>query len=230
MPVKVAHISLKEAQSKKRHYASYSHPKPVAFPKRCNEFAEFLGIYFGDGSISDNPPVIVISLSYSKEREYAFFISKLIKRVFKTKAGIVQNRKVDNVQVRIYRINLVRFFEATIKRNSGFPCWVKENSDYLTSCLRGIMDSEGSVYRVERGKRRIRVELKINNQKLLEDAYQALKSLGFHPRIYRKRNRVVLARQEEVDRYFNEVCSHNPKHVKRYLALRGNQSLGAPVV
>jgi len=230
MPAKVARIPLKEYQNKKRYYASYSHPKSVTFPERCNEFAEFLGIYFGDGSISDNPPVIVISLSYSTEKEYALFISKLIKKVFKTKAGMVQGKRTDNVQVQIYRISLVRFFEANIKRNFGIPAWIKENSNYLTSCLRGIMDSEGSVYRVERGRRRIRVELKIYNQKLLEDVCEALKSLNFHPCIYRKRNRLVLARQEEVDRYFNDVGSHNPKRMKRYLSLRGNLTFGAPVV
>lgn len=91
-------------------------------------------------------------------------------------------------------------------------------------------DSKGSVYRVERDERRIRVELRNYDQKLLEDAYQVLRSLDFHPCIYRKRNRLVLARQEEVNRCFNEVGSHNPKHVKRYLSLRGNLTFGAPVV
>jgi len=201
---------------------SHSHPKPVTLPKKCNEFAEFLGIYFGDGSTSENPPVVTISLSYSKEREYASFIGRLVKKVFGIKAGLVLNRKVDNVQIRIYRINLVRFLKAHINKNAGLPDWVKENPNYLISFLRGIIDSEGSVYKVEKGRRRIRVELKIQNQKLLKDVNETLKILDFHPCIYPERNKVVLARQEEVDRYFNEIRSHNPKHVKRYLSLREN--------
>lgn len=217
---KVVYVPANEPQNKKC-YASYSHPKPVAFPKQCNEFAEFLGIYFGDGSISDRPPVITISLSHSKEREYAFFIKKLIEKLFKVKAGIVRIEGTDNIHVRIYRVDLVRFFERNIERNSGFPKWIKENPGYIISCLRGMMDSEGSIYRVERGKRRIRIELKIFNLKLLEDVYRALESFGFHPRIYRTRNKVILARQEEVDRYLREIGFHNSKHIKRYLSLRG---------
>lgn len=208
----------------------YSHPKPVSFPDRCAEFAEFIGIYFGDGSISDSPPVITISLCYSEEREYAFFVKKLIERLFKVKAGMVRSKTFDNIHVRIYRINLVRFFERNVKRGLGFPYWIKKNLSYLTSCLRGMVDSEGSIYRVERGKRRIRIEVKNSNSKLLEDTYAAFKTLGFHPRIYSTRRRVVLARQEEIDRYFHEIGFHNLKHIKRYLSLRGIYCLAAPVV
>ncbi|MDH5624095.1 MAG: hypothetical protein OEY39_06475 [Candidatus Bathyarchaeota archaeon] len=228
----ITRIPTNKFQKKHDHmdHSHPSHPKKVSFPERCDEFAEFLGIFFGECSISDRPPVITISLSYSKEREYALFIKKLIGRLFKVKAGMVRIKGTDNIHVRIYRVNLVRFFETNIERNTGFPKWIKENPRYLTSCLRGMMDSEVSIYRVERGKRRIRMELKIFNPELLEDVYRALESFGFHPRIYRTRNKVILARQEEVDRYFREIGFHNSKHIKKYLFLRGIQSSIAPVV
>ena len=105
----------------KKTSSIHSHPKSVRFPKRSPEFAEFLGIYFGDGSARENPPVVAISLSYSRERGYALFISKLIKKLFDIDAGLVENRKVDNVQVRIYRVALVRFFHKSIKRKLVFP-------------------------------------------------------------------------------------------------------------
>ena len=70
----------------------------------------------------------------------------------------------------------------------------------------------------------------MTNKKLLEDVSNGLNLLGYHPRIYLERNRVVLARQDEVDRYFKEVCSHNPKHIKRYLSLRAKHLPTAPVV
>ena len=80
------------------------------------------------------------------------------------------------------------------------------------------------------GRKRVRIEIKMHNKRLLEDLSEALQSLNLHPRIYRERNRVMLARQDEVDHYFNGICSYNLKHVKRYLSLRENQSLNAPVV
>jgi hypothetical protein len=201
---------------------NHSHPKPLAIPKQNSEFAEFLGMYYGDGSATENPPVVTMSLSYSKEKEYASFVCELLRELFGTKAGIVVQRKVDNIQVRIYRINLVRFLKTNVKRDEGIPSWIKANDKFLISFLRGLMDCELSVYRVEKGMKRIRIELKMHNNRLLEDVNNALTFLGYHPRLYQDRNRLVLARQEEVDHYFKEIGSHNPKHMKRYLTLRKN--------
>ena len=216
--------------SKKSLQLNYSHPKPIVIPKQGCEFAEFLGMYYGDGSATENPPAVTISLSYSEEREYASFICKLLDRMFGIKAGIVEHRKMNNVQVRIYRIKLVHFLKAKIKREQGMPDWVKVDPCFAASFIRGLMDCESSVYRVEKGMKRIRIELKMHNNKLLEDVNNALLSLGYHPRIYLSHNRLALARQDEVDRYFKEIGSHNPKHTKRYLSLRENHLSRAPVV
>jgi hypothetical protein len=179
-------------------------------------------MYYGDGSATENPPVVTISLSYSEEKEYASFVYELLYRMLGIKAGIVEHRNMNNVQVRIYRINLVRFLKANIKRDQGMPDWVKVDPCFVSSFIRGLMDCESSVYRVEKGMKRIRIELKIHNKRLLEDVNNALASLGYHPCLYTKRNRLVIARQEEVDKYFKEIGFHNPKHTKRYLSLREN--------
>jgi len=210
------------AAKKKPLQLSHSHPKSIAIPKQNGEFAEFLGMYYGDGSATENPPVVTISLSYSQEREYASFVCELLYKMLGIKAGIVEHRKVDNVQVRIYRIHLVRFLKANVNQDQGIPDWIKADHGLLASFIRGLMDCESSVYRVERGMKRIRIELKIHNKKLLEDVKSGLASLGYHPRVYLERKRLVVARQEEVDRYFKEIGFHNPKHTKRYLSLREN--------
>lgn len=208
--------------SEKHIQLNHSHPKPIAIPNQNCEFAEFLGIYFGDGSATEKPPVVTVSLSYSEEKEYASFVCELLHELFGIKAGVVEHRKADNIQVRIYRVNLVRFLKTNIKRDHGIPDWIKANSSFLTAFIRGLMDCEASVYRVEKGKKRIRIELKMHNKKLLEDVNNALHSLDYHSLIYLERNRLALARQEEVDRYVKEIGFHNPKHTKRYLSLREN--------
>jgi intein/homing endonuclease len=208
--------------SKKSLQLNHSHPKPIALPSQSSEFAEFLGMYYGDGSAAENPPVVTISLSYSEEKEYASFVRELIQKAFGITAGVVEHKKADNIQVRIYRIILVRFLKENIKRESGIPDWIEANPKFFSAFVRGLMDCEASVYRVEKGKKRIRIELKMHNKKLLEDVNTALLSLGYHPLIYLERNRLALARQEEVDRYFKEIGTHNPKHMKRYLSLREN--------
>jgi len=200
----------------------HSHPKPIAIPKQSCELAEFLGMYYGDGSATEQPPVVTISSSYSEEKEYAAFVSKLLTELFGVEVGIVEHRKANNIQVRIYRVNLVRFLKANVNREAGIPDWVRNDHSFLISFIRGVMDCESSVYRVEKGKKRIRIELKMTNKKLLRDIHETLNILGYHTRIYLERNRLTIARQEEVDRYFKEIGSHNPKHMKRYLSLREN--------
>jgi intein/homing endonuclease len=216
--------------SEKSLQLNRSHPKPIVIPKKSCEFAEFLGMYYGDGSATENPPVVTISSSYSEEKEYASFVCSLLYKMLGIEAGVVKHLKVDNIQVRIYRITLARFLKATINREQGMPEWVKSDRVFLISFVRGLMDCESSVYRVERGCRRIRIELKMTNKRLLEDVNNSLTLLGYHPHVYLERNRVVLARQGEVDRYFKEIGSHNPKHIKRYLSLRENHLPKAPVV
>lgn len=129
---------------------------------------------------------------------------------------------LDNIRVRAYRINLVRFLRANVSEDTGLLGWVRENPDYPTAFPRGIVDTEGSVYRVERSRRRNRIELKTKNHRLFKDINEALRNPKFSPRFYPKRNRVMLAKQEEADRYFRDIRPHNPKHVKRYLSLREN--------
>ena len=146
MPLKEnEHMGSSQAE-KRPLYSRYSHPKPVVIPECSCEFAEFLGMYYGDGSATENPPVVTISLSYSEEREYASFICDLLFNMLKVKAGVVEHLKVDNVQVRVYRISLVRFLKSNVNRNQGMPDWVKGNSSFLVCFIRGVMDCESSVY------------------------------------------------------------------------------------
>ena len=81
-------------ESKEHIQLGHSHPKPVVIPNQSCELAEFLGIYFGDGSATENPPVVTVSLSYSEETEYAFFVRELLQRVFGTDVGIVNIKKL----------------------------------------------------------------------------------------------------------------------------------------
>lgn len=49
---------------------------------------------------------------------------------------------------------------------------------------------------------------------LLKSAYRILKDLEFTPVINTKR--VYLHKYADIDRYFKEVGTHNPKHLKKY--------------
>ena len=48
----------------------------------------------------------------------------------------------------------------------------------------------------------------------MEAVHHILADFGYHPSI--GRNRVYLYRQREIQRYFSEVGTHNPKHLQRY--------------
>ena len=61
------------------------------------------------------------------------------------------------------------------------PSWIKENRKYVISCLRGLLETDGSVYR-DRGYPMVMFVSAIPG--LAEDVHGMMQSLGFEPHTY----------------------------------------------
>lgn len=61
------------------------------------------------------------------------------------------------------------------------PAWIKENRRYTISCLRGLIETDGSIYR-DRGYPM--VEFKSAGAMLAYDFDDMVRSLGFRPHTY----------------------------------------------
>lgn len=68
------------------------------------------------------------------------------------------------------------------KNQASIPKWITDNPAFLAACLRGLIDTDGSIHRLsKRDFRLLRISFKNNNRRLLEDVRQGFLQLGFHP-------------------------------------------------
>jgi intein/homing endonuclease len=179
--------------------------------------AEIIGIMLGDGNItvSNGSHTTTITL-HVKEAKYAQIISRMIRRTFFQNPTISKMKNKNALRMRVYRktfvneLCLLGLEEGDKMRGRiGIPEWVFGRKDFLRSCVRGLIDTDGSVYRLTpHWPNLIQITFKNNNKKLLRDVRSALIELGLKPsKIFG--NRLVITRKSEVEKYFREVGTNN---------------------
>ena len=199
--------------------------KMIIVPRNGTDLAEFCGILIGDGGVTKYQ--VTITLNYETDKEYSTFVVKLIKRLFKVKPklNIIKGSKAMNICVS--RKNVVDFLHKKgiiignkLKQNLSIPEWIVKSKKYLRACIRGMVDTDGSVV-IEthhiKGKKYIYYRLSFTSASpiLASQAYEAFKSFGFTPKIRRKGRSIQLENIQEICDYFKRIGTSNPKHLER---------------
>jgi len=196
--------------------------KKIRYPRRSSLFAEFIGILHGDGGVTRYQVII----SFNKiDKAYAEFVERLVRKLFSISPSI-NYRRVENAgNVVISSSNVVELLmQHGIKigdktKWEKTPDWIWQNKLYQVAYLRGLMDTDGCVYHHKykvNGKWYSFTKIAFTSYfpPLREAIFNMLKSLNFSPKLYG--NRVYLYKREEVDRYFKEIGSSNPRYLERY--------------
>ncbi len=206
---------------------SITAPKKVHLPPFSEKLAEFVGIVLGDGGITRNQ--ITITLHRNDDKEYGKFVTHLIASLFKVPVGIHQDKNALATCYAISRVGLVNFFEKTLGLQRGnkirhqvdIPEWIKKNNKFSASCIRGLMDTDGSVfthqYRVNKKEYAYKkLQFVSRSEPLRISVYQILQGAGIAVRLGRHYD-VWIDSQKELKNYFKIIGSNNPKHLKRYI-------------
>ena len=216
--------------------------KVIRRPRKSALLAEFIGIMLGDGCLSSQFQV-GIAFNSETDRAYGTYLQDLFQRLFTVSATIQPRSKTRGWTVVASSRALVEHLQVLglvqgnkVANQVDVPRWIWTKPSYQQACLRGLMDTDGSVYRYAHrvyGHRYDHVGLCFTNHSrpLLLAAERLLKNCGFRPRA--GGYHVYLHRQEEIRRYFRVVGSRNPKHVDRsqdYFEDTGNAGRGAGVV
>lgn len=202
---------------------------PFKKPRQSEKLAELIGIIMGDGSI--NKYQITITLHHKDDLAYSKFVIKLIKRLFRLTPSLYHIPEQSINVIAMSRVNIVRYLNAfglpignKIKQLLDMPQWIKSNKKFRVACLRGLVDTDGSVI-THRYKARgkwysyKKIGFTSFSKPLIASVYAILKELGLHPRISQGHD-IRLDRVADVKKYFALVSSHNPKHLKRYRDIR----------
>lgn len=187
--------------------------------------AEFVGILLGDGGISDYQ----VSITFNREtdREYSIFLQKIVEDLFSISPSTVLTKTDKGDNVVISSKNLVEFLKKIglkkrnkVRQQINIPDWIWQDKRYQIACLRGLIDTDGSFYSYcHKTYNKIYCNFAMgfanHSKPLLKSVYKILKLLNFAPTIT-KNNRVYLYRKKDINRYFLEIDTHNPKHRKKY--------------
>lgn len=143
--------------------------------------------------------------------------------MFNIKSHSGKFKKQNAIYVEAHSRNLIEFLEYKgfkpgnkIKNNLTIPNWIWENNLYLKSCLRGLIDTDGSIFRMsKKDPNLIRISFVNHNATLLNDVRKAFLKLGFHPSKLINRRQFYISRQEEIKKYLKEIGFSNNKHLNR---------------
>lgn len=200
-------------------------PLPVRLPRKSIDLAEFVGIVLGDGSISKRQ--ITITVHSTDDKAYSRFIRTLIKKLFDISAGTYLDINDHALSIIISRTKLVSFFVEKlglkignkVRQQIDIPDWIKENHRFARACVRGLVDTDGSVitHRYKVGGKEYsykKIEFCSHSEPLRQSVFVLLRTSGIKVRLS-NRYSVWIDSQKDLGAYFRIIGSHNPKHLIR---------------
>ncbi len=200
--------------------------KQIKVPKKTKYLAEFIGIILGDGNIYINKEKGVYQIKVTThsitDREYLIeFVKPLIENLFGLKASISFDKGRNGINLRLASKKLI-FYLRSIGLKSGdkinnrvvIPKWIIKNKNLTIACIRGLIDTDGTVFENKRGSKKVNIGFKNNNFKLLKQVRNQLKKLGFHPTKIHI-NAFFLCRRKEIELFIKRIGFHNNKHLKK---------------
>ncbi len=197
----------------------------VKRPKHTRDFAEFLGIMYGDGHVGKYQATM--TTHSITDLEHAKYVTKLAKKIFNIKPSFVIRKDVKACTMTLNSRKVCEYMaeEGMARGNKltlglKIPQWVLSNVTYTRAFTRGLFDTDGCVFldkHVIRKKlyQNLGIAFSSRSPELLEHFWTVLRDLGCHP-TQTTPHGVFLRRAKEIDLYFKVIGSSNPKHLKRY--------------
>lgn len=175
--------------------------------------AYIIGVSIGDGNLS-NPNGRAVRLRITCDNKYPLLKEhikqSLQKFLPKNKASEIKRKGC--VDVYIYSNTLEDFLGwkakggSKGKQNVSIPIWILNNKIYLKECLRGLVQTDGSIYK-DRGYTMINFTTII--EKLALAYFESLQKLGYTPQIrkviYNNHSKYVIRLSKDVDRFIKEL-------------------------
>ncbi len=207
-----------------RHLSTISNtPLKIRKPKKSAELAEFMGIMIGDGGMSTYH--IAITLNATDDAQYIEFVTNLVERLFGVRPKILKRKDKNAVAITVARKLLVEYLTTLglpignkVKQNITVPSWIMKNHDYARACMRGLIDTDGSIFTHKYvSKRKVYAYKKISfssaSPTLLRAVHTILTQNGVEANV--AKTNVRIDSRASVTKFFSCIGTSNPKHLKR---------------
>ena len=214
------------AQHKDREKTNFKILKEYSAPRLCNNYAELLGILFGDGHLSEYQ--VSIMTNSETDFQHIEFIKGLFKELFLVDGTLRYKKNQKAVELLVSSKAIVCHINDAgmpignkLDVGLGIPDWIKKKKSFQKAFLRGLFDTDGCVYG-ERCKTKNKeynykcIAITSYSENLRNDIVDILKGRGYNPTNTKKQKSVFLRRQKEVVRFFEDIGSNNHKHLIRF--------------
>ncbi len=199
--------------------------KSVRRPYYSGDVAELVGILLGDGSIRARQVTISSNVL---DADHAAYIQDLVLKLF----GLQMSQGLDmddhTITLTASSTELVECLVAMglhvgdkVRQQVDVPNWVWRKREFEMGCLRGLMDTDGCVYRHAyqvNGTRYRYTKLAFTSASapLLHSVKRMFEHVGVFPSLHRDGRRLYLHDSNGVKKYFDLVGTHNPRYLYRY--------------
>lgn len=199
-----------------------SHRKRVSLPKKSALLAEFMGIMLGDGGIN-NDWQANITLNANADAAYAVKIVAMIRELFDVEPAVRKRKDRNTLVISISSTTVVDYLVSLglvrgnkIQGKARIPAWIERNKSYRTTCVRGLVDTDGCLYtHVHKvaGKQYKNIGLCFSNhaEGLIDGVASAFEQFGIVPHISNTGTRIYLYSEEAVARYLSVFGTSNPR-------------------
>lgn len=200
--------------------------------QKSNELAEFIGVMLGDGHLGKSHELghytVKICGSMDDLEYLTKFIMPLFSKLFKKRLRMFRCKGSKAVMFYAYDKDVVCTLEHYGLRpgnkkssNARIPEWIFSDNGYLRACVRGIFDTDGTVFPKSTNPKRPQLELTSKIIGIQETFRRGLLQLGFKPSVWSKgaSPKCGLYAKSQIIKYVREVGFHNPKHKRRYDAI-----------
>lgn len=195
-------------------------------PRYCDDYAELLGILFGDGHLSQYQ--VSVMTNSKTDLQHIEFIKGLFRELFSIDAALRFKKGQNAVELLVYSKVIVDFINGSgmpigNKLDAGLriPDWIKMKKSFRKAFLRGLFDTDGCIYEDKRKAKNRAYNYKCiaitsYSEQLRKDIVDILIERGYSPTNTKKQKSVFLRKQLDVARFFKDIGSNNQKHLVRF--------------
>ena len=223
-------------------FCSSGNTKEIKKIKYSSELAEFLGVLFGDGNSyakkAKNVGVYAIRIvgDSRNDKEYLIdYVKPLGEKIFGIVGKISYARSRNAIfltfhsREMVYALKKLGFPPGDKIQNKIFiPVWIKSSKLFLRRFVRGLLDTDGSIFRMsKKDPQLLRIDLTNLIPNLLSDIRKILLNFQFNPSKIICEKHFFLSRKQDIRNYIDKIGFSNPKHINRAIRLAFSDS---PVV
>ena len=199
----------------------------VTLPKKNADLAEFIGIILGDGHVTKY--YAAVTLNTITDKEYIKYVAQLAIKLFQgAPVTIIQHKNQNATRIQISSKMVAQFLknEGMISYKKIMPHWIIKKNVYKLACLRGLVDTEGSIsYKIYQSRKGPRIYKQLNfrnyDLNLMIFVKQTLEQLGLNPTATFKKS-LYLSNHDAIDKYRECIGFANDKLLQRSFVVDNN--------